>query len=38
VNSVIVELIQAGLESKQQKENAFFDVADRFGLAAIRRK
>jgi len=30
VNSVLVELIQAGLESTQQKEKAFFDLANRF--------
>ncbi len=29
-NRVLVELIEQGLEARQQKEKAFFDLAERF--------
>ncbi|MBZ5600233.1 MAG: hypothetical protein LAN83_18155 [Acidobacteriia bacterium] len=32
-NRVLVELIEEGIEAQQQKERAFFDLAERFRAA-----
>ena len=32
-NRVLVELIEQGMEARKQKENAFFDLAQRFRAA-----
>jgi len=31
---MLIELVEEGLEAKQQKEKAFFELADRFRAAA----
>jgi predicted DNA-binding ribbon-helix-helix protein len=33
-NRVLVELIEQGIEARKQKENAFFDLAQRFRAAS----
>jgi len=33
-NRVLVELIEQGMEARKQKENAFFDLAQRFRTAS----
>jgi len=33
-NRMLIELVEEGLETKQQKEKAFFDLAERFRAAA----
>jgi len=33
-NRVLVELIEQGIEARQQKERAFFELADRFRAAS----
>jgi predicted transcriptional regulator len=33
-NRVLVELIEQGIEARQQKERAFFEVAERFRTAS----
>jgi predicted DNA-binding ribbon-helix-helix protein len=33
-NRVLVELIEQGMEARKQKENAFFDLAQRFRAAS----
>ena len=33
-NRVLLELIEQGMEARKQKENAFFDLAERFRTAS----
>jgi hypothetical protein len=33
-NRMLIELVEEGLEAKQQKEKAFFELAERFRSAA----